>query len=1161
MADWSALRRRAYEQHLKLRADMNMREYSLIHADDLLKAAEAATGFVIQSLPQGDPLLAGSQAFLDRDSEMIWYAIGSGLSPERQRFAQAHEFAHLWLHPGFERDDVLPDDSPGVYSGATLATAAQIEEGYSPRERREREANLFAAELLLPTPLLRQAYLDLGLRAEQIAAATGLSETCVLTQLGYALLIPAAKTPHPTAAAPNTAATSNTVDLDPSQDEAARIPAGPVLVDAGPGTGKTRTLTARIVHLLRDRAVAPENILALTFSNHAAEEMTDRLLAAVGETAHRVWIGTFHAFGFELLRKEGHRIGLSAYPRLLETADAITLIERHFDLLDLVEYEYLSNPTLPFADMLGAISRAKDEMKSPEEYRNASDAMAASAQTVAERTEAAKAAEVARMYGVYQSLLRVHGLVDYGDLIARAVELLEAFPDVRERWQRRYPHVLADEYQDVNRATARLLQLLAGDGKGFWAVGDLRQAIYRFRGASPANIRRFESDFPGGFRLSLDYNYRSRPGLVRVFGSMAREMVSGGGTPRGYPDGWSAVRRDGPLPQLTLAVPVDETAQADWLTDQIREREARGVSRRNQAILVPTHRHAAEIAGLLEERGISVQYAGSLFDRPEIKDLVALLSLASEPEGLGLIRVAQFSEIRLPAEDARRVIEAARDAERPFPGALQWALENVPVSDAGQKGLARLCETLLPLAYRGDSWSLLSRYLFDTSEYLAPLMGNDSAAAEQKRLAIYQLLLTVQQMTDRLALDQREKPRTALLHRLRRLLQLRQSRSVRIPDTGAASDSVRIMTIHQSKGLEFSVVYLPNLVKGQFPARGRGAMAVLPAVLTEDSEQEDGGEEEMFFVALSRARDELVLSGPATWRGKPVEPAPLLARIAPALTAEGAAWTPVTARPERPKPAPDQRTEARTCDAPADDTAPIVMKPDISLSRMRQYQTCPRQYYYRHVLNLPERSEDAAYRRFHRHLQDTLDWLQAQRASGHTPSIADVQATFRARWPEGLPDEETALTRVLRKRADVLLSSAQTHFAPLEHPTAHEEFRADLDSGSIQLRGDEVETRPDGGLRITQHMHRRPKKDDHTAEPLALIRLAAKQQVPGRPVEVALFSTATGETREVAEDRRWEPTRVEKFDVALRELAAGHFPPKPTEVQCASCPFFFICPA
>ena len=478
----------------------------------------------------------------------------------------------------------------------------------------------------------------------------------------------------------------------------------------------------------------------------------------------------------------------------------------------------------------------------------------------------------------------------------------------------------------------------------------------------------------------------------------------------------------------------------------------------------------------------------------------------------------------------------------------------MPLSDAGRRGLERLCDTLLPLAHRGDAWLLLARYLFETSGYLTPLFATGSAASQQKRLAIYQLLLTVQQMTDRLPVEPPERPRAALLDRLRRLLQLQQSRSVRIPDTGALIDAVRIMTIHQSKGLEFPVVDLPNLVQGQFPARGRGAMGTLPGALVDVAETDDGSEEELFFVALSRARDELLLSRPATWRGKPAGPAPLLERITEALAAAGAAWTPVAARIEQPQTI----VNGQPAEAPSDAAIPLE-KPTVSLSRLRQYQACPRQYYYRHVLQLPERDEDTAYRKFHRGLQQTLEWLHAEHAAGREPTAADARATFRAKWPEGLPEVETGVTRVLRERANLMLDRARPHIASASQPAAREEFKAELESGTVELSGDEVETRPGGGVRITQHLHRRPKKDDHTAEPLALIRLAAKQRDTDLPVG-RLFLTVTGETREVAEDRRWEPKRVEKFDVALRELAAGRFPAKPGE-QVPSCPFFFICPA
>ena len=1202
MANWAGLRQRARQQHLRLRELCRSHGHPLIPADALLKAAEIETGFGIQGLPAGDPLLSGAQAFLDRDSEMIWFASGGDLTPERQRFAQAHEFAHYWLHPDVDADPALPEDSPQTYMAALLADSNQVEEGYSPQERREREANLFAAELLLPAPFLRQAFVERGMRADAIAAFTGLSETCVLTQLSSAMLLPPAPADDDMSRAGAGDTSAGSVDLDASQEEAAHIPTGPALVDAGPGTGKTRTLTARLVHLLRDRGVPPESILALTFSNRAANEMAERLRRSVGETASRVWIGTFHAFGFELLRKEGHRIGLPSRPILLEPGDAITLLERHYDQLHLSEYEFLHNPILPFPDILDCISRAKDELQSPEGYRRAAEQLADVARTEEEQTAARKAGEVARVYAVYQDLLRAGGMVDFGDLISRSVELLESCPDVCDRWQRQYPQILADEYQDINRATARLLQLLAGDGSGFWAVGDLRQAIYRFRGASPANIRRFEADFPGGRRMALRHNYRSRPGLIRLFSAFA----SGMGADTGSQAYWNSSRPDGERPAVFAATAQDENAQADWLAQQIRNRRQQGVGWRHQAILVATNRQASDLAQMLAARGIPVQHIGPLFDRPEVKDLISFLSLASEPEGVGLTRVARFPEIAIPAEDVRAIMSGAREAGKRFPGALAWVLETVDVSwksprspnsggasgpqtsgsgtgifglqgersslglsEAGRKGLKRLCETLLPIAYRGDAWLLLSRYLFETSDYLSGLLEEDSVENLQKRAAIHQLLLTIQEITDRLPLEQRENPRSAFLNRLRRILQLRQARSIRVPDAADTIDGVRIMTIHQSKGLEFPVVYLPNLVKGQFPARGRGKMASLPELLLEGEGGDDLQAEDLFFVALSRAQNELLLSRTATWNGRPVAPSPLLERILETLSAEGVPWATVFAE----APAVGQGSTLASNADNSDSTEPANRepvpsgqpdaggnRPEVSLSAIRQYQTCPRQYYYSRVLGLPERGEESSYRTFHRHLRDTLDWLQKERTADRHPSAADLQAEFNGRWPLGQPEEETALTHVLRERAAALLQQAHGRFSTKEYPGPGRELTANLENGAIRMRGDEVVT-TEGGVRVTQHLHRRHKKDDHTSEPLALLRLAARQEQPERPVSIAQFSTATGESRDIKEDPRWEPKRVEKYEAALRSLSEGRFPPAPSETECASCPFFFICPA
>ncbi len=299
--------------------------------------------------------------------------------------------------------------------------------------------------------------------------------------------------------------------LDPSQRAAACVQHGPVLVEAGPGTGKTRALVGRVLHLL-DYGIDPRGILALTYSNKAAEEMRERVARVAPEAAPLIWMGTFHAFGLELLRKYGSRIGLPTDPSVLDPVDAVFLLEQDLPALSLDHYQHLPEPTKYLKPILAAISRAKDELATPDDYSRAATAMRAAAMDDDTVQAAEKAAEVAHVYGVYQAALESRGALDFGDLIARSVALLGAESHgVGASVRGTYPHVLVDEYQDVNRASAVLLAALAGDGRGLWVVGDARQSIYRFRGATPSNMVRFTEDFPGGRVLRLSTNYRSQP--------------------------------------------------------------------------------------------------------------------------------------------------------------------------------------------------------------------------------------------------------------------------------------------------------------------------------------------------------------------------------------------------------------------------------------------------------------------------------------------------------------------------------------------------------------------------------------------------------------------------------------------------------------------------
>lgn len=418
------------------RQDLGLGPEYLATADQILVALEAATQITRWPVPAGDPLLGGGQAVLNVPMEAIFQ--DSSRPEASQRFDAAHEYAHVFLHGG--SCHCAAEDLTGDSLTEPAAVGADRVEGYSPRQRRETEANTYAAELLLPDTLLRHLFFEDGLSAEKVAEATGLALPLVLAQMTETLLLP----PSTALPQPIVSPAALAVELDASQRAAAEIACGPFLLGAGPGTGKTKTLVGRCRHLVA-AGVPAEKILCLTFSRDAAQEMRERLgQAGVGSDNAGPWVGTFHSLGLDLLRRFSDRLGLPPDVRLLGTLDAVTLLENNLSRLRLEVLDNLYNPIVHLKGILKQISRAKDELCPPARYQELCQAMrwradqaAAELATRPGKTlkkeqeavdkalvQAAKAEEISRCFATYEQLMAEHGYLDFGDLICRAVHLL-----------------------------------------------------------------------------------------------------------------------------------------------------------------------------------------------------------------------------------------------------------------------------------------------------------------------------------------------------------------------------------------------------------------------------------------------------------------------------------------------------------------------------------------------------------------------------------------------------------------------------------------------------------------------------------------------------------------------------------------------------------------
>lgn len=1130
MDHWEYIRNQARAYHTRMCAAAS----GDVSAQALLRAAARITEVPFEPVHAGDPLLDGGEAELDREYGIIWF--NADIEPQLARFFIAHEYAHLWLH-GIGTTCGRADVDAQMAEVPNRIGVQQVE-GYSPEERREREANVFAREFLLPADLLRQWHLSDGLGATAIAARIGVLEAMVLHQLARLLLVPAPLDD-------TLAEYEDSLTLDPSQRGAAEAKSGPLLVEAGPGTGKTRALVGRIAFLL-GQGVNPSSVLALTFSNKAAEEMRARIGQVAPEAAQRLWMGTFHAFGLELLRRFGTNLGLPPRPQVIDQIDALFLLERMLPALQLEYYQNLYEPTTYLRDLLSAISRAKDELVSPTDYMALAEQMRLSALNEKEREVAEKAREVARVYARYQEYLEQQHLLDFGDLIFRAVTLLRSHPEVRTSIQQSYIHILVDEYQDVNRASGLLLREIAGTGTGLWVVGDIRQAIYRFRGAAPGNMRQFTNDFPDAQIQSLRRNYRSQPAIVNVFTTLATQMQATTGVVFAP---WEVERSDSDGNVMRLAT-LDAAAEGAEISCEIERRKAAGIPYRDQAVLCRSHAALGRIATHLETAGVPVLYLGNLFERPEIRDLLALVSLTCEGNGRGLIRVARFSAYQIPLADVRVLLALAREQDIPFPRALTLARDAQAISEQGKRGLALLDQHLEGLSYGTSVWSTLAYYLFVRSQYLHPLFLDTSVSGQQRRLAIFQFLQFAYEQGQNMS-EGGMDPKRAFLQYVRRLEIFGEDKQLRqFPEGAMNLDAVRLLTMHASKGLEFAVVYLPSLNQGSFPAHRQWQPCPAPTGMLVHSTQDEHGEEEecLFFVALSRARDVLCLSHTRRNGNRNSTPSSLLALVESCL----------------PTPVNNASTSAgcgRTVDSPSADAPPSVL-PVFDVEVLDLYLRCPRQYYYECVLGLRGMRMDTGYVQFHRCVYDVLSWLQEERTQGHLVCEDEARAHLATLWEEKGPRNHP-YEAMYQAQAALLMTRAVHHITKAGQRITQEAWEVPLRYGRVRFTPDIIEfaeQTADPSVAVKRVRTGRFSQSEREKDIYALYQRGAEQAFPAVKRRVQVVSLSDDRVEDVTLSQKTMATRLDRYDAALAGIQREDFPARPQDRECPRCPYYFICP-
>ena len=607
-------------------------------------------------------------------------------------------------------------------------------------------------------------------------------------------------------------------DLNPEQRAAVLHGNGPLLILAGAGSGKTRVITYRIAHLIKERGLKPWQLLALTFTNKAAGEMRDRIAALVGE-AKDLWALTFHAFGARLLRRHADLLGWGRDFTIYDTDDAKRLGRMVLHELDL-------DPELhKVVNMLAAVEKAKRKLKTPDQ-------------------SGLRGAEKA-FYGLYQARLRQGNAFDFSDLILQPNRLFERHPDVLARYRGRFLHVLVDEFQDTDRAQYAILRKLCPPGANLGVVGDDDQSIYRWRGAEVGNILRFEQNYPGCLTVKLEQNYRSSGNILDA----AAELIARN-PERHEKRLWTEADPGAPV---KLMIVRDEREEAQGVARAILEAQSNGVELSEVAVFYRVNAQSRSLEEGLRLYGLPYRVVGGVrfFDRAEIRDLLSYLKLIANPRSdVDLLRVLNVPARGLGAKTRERLAELANEDDCCM---LQVIVpERLTGLRNTEKGKALAFGKLvreLTAETEGLSAHEIVRLVIDRTGYAQALRKQASLEAEGRLENLQELVSAAEDFA-------RGTEDTSLAGFLEHVALITD-----IDLAEADAQAVTLMTLHAAKGLEFDQVFLTGMEEGLLPHR-RSLEEDERARLDRGSAGQGGVAEErrLCYVGMTRARSELILS-------------------------------------------------------------------------------------------------------------------------------------------------------------------------------------------------------------------------------------------------------------------------------------------------------------
>ena len=602
--------------------------------------------------------------------------------------------------------------------------------------------------------------------------------------------------------------------LNPDQREAVEKTEGPVLILAGAGSGKTRVLTTRIAHLIEDKGVQASNILAITFTNKAANEMRERVEDTLASDTKDMWISTFHSCCVRILRKDINRIGYNRSFVIYDTSDQITLVK------DCLKELNLSDKVFEPKVVISTISGAKDKLYSPQKFRDI-------------HIDDNRMSKIANIYALYQERLKRNSALDFDDLIYKTVELFKENPEVLDYYRSRFKYIMVDEYQDTSKAQYELIKLLAKQHQNICVVGDDDQSIYGWRGADIRNILEFEKDYNDVHTVKLEQNYRSTQIILDAANTVISNNIE-----RKRKKLWSD-KKEGELIKIQLAE--NEIDEADFVSDMIYKIcKEQNRTYKDFAVLYRANAQARPLEDALNRSQIPYNiYGGTKFyERKEIKDLVAYLRVIQNPQDdISLKRIINVPRRGIGLRTIEKIEDRASLKQESLYSVLIDIETNSDISTKARNSISGFVDVIGTLRTIKEVYpvSKLIEKVLETTGYLEEL-SKDKSEDSQDRIDNLKEFISI-------AIEFEQNSEEQDLETFLTSIALTSETS-----DDEVDDKVSLMTIHTSKGLEFPVVFLVGLEEGLFPI-SRAIRSMNDADIEE--------ERRLCYVGITRAKEVL----------------------------------------------------------------------------------------------------------------------------------------------------------------------------------------------------------------------------------------------------------------------------------------------------------------